>query len=63
MNYRLLQRLQNSFFTSWIWRMTRNEKTGEITLTPFWIVFYINIKKYLTRQPNNLADDEEEGMI
>jgi len=33
-NYKIIQRLQNSPLTSWLWKYVHNDKTGEITIVP-----------------------------
>jgi hypothetical protein len=32
----LIQRLQNSLLTSWIWKYYQYEETGYIVMLPFW---------------------------
>lgn len=33
---RIVQRLQNSFLTRWIWRYWQHEDTGRVCVIPFW---------------------------
>lgn len=34
--YQVIQRLQNSPLTGWLWRYWRHEETGCLTLLPLW---------------------------